>query len=139
MAAGIFSAILDRTFEECRQWADPRWDELHLQCVTKQNDTHRFLVLSGMTMHKTEGMPKFFVAWKRLSPEETDRLMLYSRSQIHSVVESWIMNLILRLDSYLDERCKCIPGPHGEPGETCAWHEAGCRAKLERQWPQESR
>jgi hypothetical protein len=119
MAKRVVDLLLERELE--RHAVDERWAAAPTVSLTLRQDRREPLL--EMFAYTRDDPPKFYKVWKWLDLDEVENGSVEQRM---GYVGAHIANMLMSLDTYLDERCGCVPGEHGGPGEPCAWHSSGC-------------
>lgn len=95
---------------------DKRWQDRQTGHFLTQDKPVVRLWASAFTK---DDPPKFYMACQDIS---ITKIMLAEGCEME-FIQPYFRNLIALLDSFLDARCACVPGPNGELGAHCDFHK----------------
>lgn len=115
----IFDMVKLGAEEAMKHWEpDSRWlFEPKVKCITVSDRRDFYVEAYGVAGPEP---PRYFKTFVWIDPEE---LRGKNPMNMKAFANSWVTNLMCTLETFLDPKCECKPGPTGQPGEHCDFHK----------------
>ena len=110
----VIDIILDKIERDAAR--DPRWA---WRALSYQMPAQRVVVRVFLSAHTHDEPPRFFMT--RIDIPKKD--LIRPIPHLLALLESHFANLSETLDTFLDERCKCVPASNGMIGDHCEFHK----------------
>ena len=105
--------------DELQPRISPEWRSIYPWHKLPQDQHTVFLGLSGLT---NDDPVRCYMTFIRVASSLLEQAAKGHR--INSLVHTYIHELLIELNTFLDKRCECQPGPDGQLGPKCPWHES---------------
>ena len=103
--------IMSALIEEINANADPRWKGIRARLLRNHTD-------NGITLHLQGYIEDGRFYWVRQA------IPITALSTPAQTLQDSLLKCVKHLDSFLDERCHCVPSDDGVTSITCNWHKA---------------